>query len=210
MSHTSIESADANCFKYILNTFLHLQYAEKRFVFRNKNHERAINVSHKIWNAVESNDKHAVYGLIVCFDADVNTTYEEGTLTNEVVEPELISSSGSSSPKNSHSSTDVVYENIIPNLEKASLSISTLDLSKYGWTLLHLACYGDDLGMIELLLQYGSHINACDSLGRTPLHHCILHRRNTIAKLLLTRYFLIYLCIYVCDTTYFWGKTPIY
>ena len=196
MNHTSIKIVDANCFKYILNTFLHLQYADKRFVFRNKYHERAINVSHKIWNAVESNDKQAVYGLIVCFDADVNTTYEEGTLTNEGVKPELTSSSGSSSPKNSHSSTDVnVYENIIPHLEKASSSISTLDLSKYGWTLLHLACYGDDLGMIELLLQYGSQINACDSLGRTPLHHCILHRRNMIAKLLLTRYFLI--CMYI-------------
>ncbi|KAG6651414.1 hypothetical protein CIPAW_06G108900 [Carya illinoinensis] len=44
-----------------------------------------------------------------------------------------------------------------------------------------------DIGMIELLLQYGANINATDCRGQTPLHHCICRGRTTYVKLLLTR-----------------------
>ncbi|KAH0854669.1 hypothetical protein HID58_057724 [Brassica napus] len=54
-------------------------------------------------------------------------------------------------------------------------------------SLLHLACLYADIGMVELLLQYGAKINATDSKGRTPLHHCIISRRYAIARLLLMR-----------------------
>jgi len=56
-----------------------------------------------------------------------------------------------------------------------------------GCTLLHLACETADIGMIELLLQYGANINATDSRSQTPLHRCILRGRNAYVKLLLTR-----------------------
>ncbi|PVH37279.1 hypothetical protein PAHAL_6G282100 [Panicum hallii] len=56
-----------------------------------------------------------------------------------------------------------------------------------GFSLLHLACRVADVGMVELLLQYGSTVNMTDSKGRTPLHHCILKGRHQHAKLLLSR-----------------------
>lgn len=56
-----------------------------------------------------------------------------------------------------------------------------------GSTLLHVACETADIGMVELLLQYGANINATDLRGQTPLHRCILKGRSTIARLLLSR-----------------------
>jgi Arf-GAP/coiled-coil/ANK repeat/PH domain-containing protein len=64
-----------------------------------------------------------------------------------------------------------------------------------GCNLLHIACQIGDLSLVELLLQHGAQVDVADSLGRTPLHHCVLNGKNTCAKLLLTRY--IFLCILV-------------
>lgn len=60
-------------------------------------------------------------------------------------------------------------------------------LNLEGCTLLHIACETADIGMVELLLQYGANINATDMRGRTPLHRCILKGRSIIARLLLSR-----------------------
>ncbi|KAL7241352.1 hypothetical protein ACSBR2_006882 [Camellia fascicularis] len=56
-----------------------------------------------------------------------------------------------------------------------------------GCSLLHLACETADIGMLELLLQYGANINASDLRGQTPLHRCILGGKATFVKLLLSR-----------------------
>nr|AFK44284.1 unknown [Lotus japonicus] len=56
-----------------------------------------------------------------------------------------------------------------------------------GCTLLHLACETGDIGMLELLLQYGVNVNATDSRGQTPLHRCILKGKSILARLLLSR-----------------------
>jgi hypothetical protein len=75
-------------------------------------------------------------------------------------------------------------------LSPASTSSRTDDMEESceGFSLLHLACRVADVGMVELLLQYGSTVNMTDSKGRTPLHHCILKGRHQHAKLLLSRY----------------------
>lgn len=57
-----------------------------------------------------------------------------------------------------------------------------------GSSVLHLACLASDAGMVDLLLQYGADINACDSRGRTPLHYCITRGKPAAAKVLLVRY----------------------
>ncbi|CAN0906102.1 ADP-ribosylation factor GTPase-activating protein AGD1 [Linum grandiflorum] len=54
-------------------------------------------------------------------------------------------------------------------------------------SVLHLACLNTDIGMVELLLQYGANVNAFDSKNQTPLHHCIIGKRTAIARLLLAR-----------------------
>ncbi|GJT65901.1 ADP-ribosylation factor GTPase-activating protein AGD3 [Tanacetum coccineum] len=54
-----------------------------------------------------------------------------------------------------------------------------------GCTLLHLACETADVGMIELLLQYGANINVFSSRGR---HHSIIE--SSVEKLHVQRCFL--------------------
>ncbi|XP_050376318.1 ADP-ribosylation factor GTPase-activating protein AGD3-like isoform X2 [Argentina anserina] len=56
-----------------------------------------------------------------------------------------------------------------------------------GCSLLHLACQIADIGMVELLLQYGANINASDSKGQTPLHYCVMRGNPAITKMLLMR-----------------------
>lgn len=55
-------------------------------------------------------------------------------------------------------------------------------------SVLHMACLNSDVGMVELLLQHGADINACDSRGRTPLHYCIIRGNTKAAKALIIRY----------------------
>ncbi|XP_078433835.1 ARF GTPase-activating protein [Wolffia australiana] len=61
-------------------------------------------------------------------------------------------------------------------------------LDVQGLSLLHVACQSADLGMAELLLQYGANVNAGDlTRGLTPLHLCILEGKNELARLFLSR-----------------------
>lgn len=59
-------------------------------------------------------------------------------------------------------------------------------------SLLHLACQTADLGMVELLLQYGANINVADSKGQTPLHYCVMGGNAAVAKMLLMRCVSVY------------------
>lgn len=83
---------------------------------------------------------------------------------------------GDLSSKSSARSSNVSVENEL-------LSMEELD----GCSLLHLACEFADIGMLELLLQYGANVNASDSRGQTPLHRSILKGKASTARLLLTR-----------------------
>ncbi|GMY26635.1 ADP-ribosylation factor GTPase-activating protein AGD3 isoform X1 [Fagus crenata] len=169
--------------------FIHAKYAEKLFVRRPKDNQYPYLVAQQIWEGVRANDKKAVYRHIVNSEADVNAVFEQTSfgssltlakvmLLHEQTSLDHTSSCimGDSLERSSTSST---------NIAGASEGQTLEDLD--GCTLLHLACETADIGMIELLLQYGANINATDSRGQTPLHRCILRGRNTSAKLLLTR-----------------------
>ncbi|CAN6551039.1 unnamed protein product [Malus baccata var. baccata] len=169
--------------------FIHAKYAEKLFVRKPKDAQYTHLVAQQIWEGVRANDKKAVYRHIVNSEPDLNALYEQAacnsslTLAKVMLMHEQTSHDQSSSclagdslDKSSPSSS---------NLSGTSEGQQVEDLD--GCTLLHLACETADIGMLELLLQYGVNINVTDSRGQTPLDRCILRGKNTFAKLLLTR-----------------------
>ncbi|KAJ4720321.1 ADP-ribosylation factor GTPase-activating protein AGD3 [Melia azedarach] len=169
--------------------FIHAKYAEKLFVRKPKDNQYPHSIAQQIWEGVRANDKKAVYRHIVNCEVDVNVVYEQvscissltlakAMLMNEQTSLEHSSSclTGNSSDRSSSGSL---------NLASTSDGQAMDDLE--GCTLLHLACETADIGMLELLLQYGANINASDSRGQTPLHRCILRGKATFAKLLLSR-----------------------
>lgn len=146
-------------------------------------------MAHQIWEAVRANDKKAVYRHIVNFEADVNNVYVQPSPSSLTLAKVMLlqehsthdygssCSRGNSLDRSSTSSLNIEGTSEGQNLEDWD-----------GCTLLHLACETADIGMLELVLQYGANINATDSKGQTPLHHCIRKGRTTFAKLLLSRY----------------------
>ncbi|WVZ91965.1 hypothetical protein U9M48_038068 [Paspalum notatum var. saurae] len=171
--------------------FIHAKYVDKEFM---QNHNMDENqLAQQMWNCVAANDKKAAYSLIVRSHANVNFVYGEMPSTScltlgKALQQEQPASPPDGSPRffdcNSH-------DKISPreSLSPASTSSRTDDMEDTceGFSLLHIACRVADVGMIELLLQYGASVNMIDSKGRTPLHHCILKGRHQHAKLLLSR-----------------------
>ncbi|XP_038708108.1 ADP-ribosylation factor GTPase-activating protein AGD1 isoform X2 [Tripterygium wilfordii] len=141
--------------------FINTKYAEKKFVLKMKDNQHVL--GQQLWESVHANDKRAVYRCIVCSEADVIAHGQEFF--------------GDSFDKISSSCLSSVNKNRDQLIEECY----------DGCSLLHLACLNADVGMVELLLQYGANVNASDSRGRTPLHHCVISRRTEIAKLLLMR-----------------------
>ncbi|XP_047944708.1 ADP-ribosylation factor GTPase-activating protein AGD3-like [Salvia hispanica] len=137
--------------------YITAKYVEKSFVPKLKESEQLVSAAEQLWESVRKNDKKAVYRLIVLSGADVNAGYGQGMKSNKQENPD---------PN-------------VPAMEEDEL----FD----GCSLLHLACHSADISMVELLLQNGANISACDSKGQTPLHHSISRGGNAITKLLLTR-----------------------
>uniref|UniRef100_A0A5B6ZQY3 Putative ADP-ribosylation factor GTPase-activating protein AGD3 n=2 Tax=Davidia involucrata TaxID=16924 RepID=A0A5B6ZQY3_DAVIN len=169
----------------IKEKFIHAKYAEKLFVRKPKDNRT---VAQQIWEAVRTNDKKAVYRLIVNSEAEVNAVYEQLpcisslTLTKVMLLQEQTNLD--------HNSSCLTGDSLgksfsFSNSAGTSDSHTMEDLD--GCSLLHLACETADIGMLELLLQYGSNINDSDSRGQMPLHRCILRGRAAFAKLLLSR-----------------------
>ncbi|KAL9226437.1 hypothetical protein vseg_002251 [Gypsophila vaccaria] len=168
--------------------FIHAKYAEKLFVRKPKDTQHLRLLAQQIWEGVCNNDKKAVYRCIVNFEADVNAVYEIASSSSSITLAKVMLLSeqtshgqntniwtGELSSKSSESSS-VSAENEIPSME---------DLD--GCSLLHIASEFADIGMLELLLQYGANVNVFDSKGNTPLHRCILKGKAIAARLLLTR-----------------------
>ncbi|KAL1113695.1 hypothetical protein V6Z11_D02G206100 [Gossypium hirsutum] len=169
--------------------FIHAKYAEKLFVCKLKDEQHPQSVAQQIWEGVRANDKKAVYRYIVNCEVDLNAVYEQSsgsslTLAKVMLLQEHTNVCNNSSSYITGDSSDRSSASSF-NLVGTSEGQTTDDLD--GCTLLHLACETGDIGMIELLLQYGANINVMDSRGQTPLHRCILKGKAAVAKLLLTR-----------------------
>ncbi|KAL6567921.1 ADP-ribosylation factor GTPase-activating protein agd3 [Orobanche gracilis] len=177
--------------------FIHAKYAEKLFVRKpRENHS----VAKQMWDAVRAGDKKSVYGLIVNSETALNAKYEQGTGGSSsnpsliLAKVMLLQEQTALDPYSGCLGADVLHKSFSGSLNPANksegdsincnnTSIEDLD----GCSLLHLACETGDIGMIELLLQYGANVNATDSRSLTPLHHCINKGRTAFAKLLLSR-----------------------
>ncbi|KAM2125419.1 hypothetical protein ACFX1Q_015900 [Malus domestica] len=155
------------CYDDLISTkerYIHAKYAEKLFVRHTKNNQKLHVTGQQLCKSVRANDKKAVYRYIIGYEADVNARSVQALDDHSEDKP-------SSS-----------------NLNYVSRSeIQPAEDSAEDCTLLHLACQSADIGMVELLLQYGAHVNATDSKGQTPLHYCVIRGNIAIAKLLLTR-----------------------
>ena len=169
-----------------------MQYVEKLFTSKSDNEFDLSAAPCKIWNAVKTCNKKLVYRLLVCSGADANTTYDramEGNasahMSNNISRTQEIIISGFSSSSSAAIRDEKSFHSgeIVPSLKLDHSSSPDVD----GSTLLHLACQSGDIAMVELLIQYGAHVNAVDSSGQTPLHRCALHARTACAKLLLSR-----------------------
>ncbi|MED6160195.1 hypothetical protein PIB30_048977 [Stylosanthes scabra] len=149
--------------------FIHAKYSEKMFICRTKESDSVHSVAKKVWESICANDKKAVYRHIVKSAVDVNTihghTSDGSCNVTSPDNPKIPSSSSSSQCEN-----QLMAENLQP-----------------GSGVLHLACLTADAGMVELLLQYGANVSACDSKGQTPLHYCITGGNTEAAKVLLLR-----------------------
>ncbi|XP_051202955.1 ADP-ribosylation factor GTPase-activating protein AGD3 isoform X2 [Lolium perenne] len=170
--------------------FIHAKYADKEFVRRHSIDE--IHVAQQMWDNVTVNDKKGVYSLIVASHANVNLVYGQmasGLFLN--LGKALLQEQPASPPDGSPRFFDCDSQEKASPKELISRATSShvddMDDRYEGFSLLHLACRVADVGMVELLLQYGASVNASDSRGRTPLHHCILRGRHLQAKLLLSR-----------------------
>ncbi|KAK6160475.1 hypothetical protein DH2020_003856 [Rehmannia glutinosa] len=169
--------------------FIHAKYADKLFVRKPKeNHS----VAQHMLDAVRANDKKAVYGLIVNSEIDINAIYEQGISNSSLTLAKVMllqEQTAALDPYSGCLESEALHKTFSGPLNPGSTSegsiISIEDLD--GCSLLHLACETADIGMIELLLQYGANINATDSKAQTPLHRCIIKGKTAFAKLLLTR-----------------------
>ncbi|KAL9406845.1 hypothetical protein Peur_003817 [Populus x canadensis] len=174
----------------IKEKFIHAKYAEKAFVRKPRDHQSTRSVAQQIWEAVRANDKKAVYRLIVNHEADVSAVYEQASCSSSLTRAKTVLLQELANPDNCCSSYST--GNSLDRSSTISLNFpgttegQTLE-DVDGCTLLHLACETADIGMLELLLQYGANINSTDSGGQTPLHRCILRGEAGLAKMLLTR-----------------------
>ncbi|XP_057516607.1 ADP-ribosylation factor GTPase-activating protein AGD1-like isoform X1 [Amaranthus tricolor] len=169
--------------------FIHAKYEEKVFVRKKKANQTALSVSQEMWESVCANDKKAVYHLIICSEADVNSMHRQPSTAKSFFMSRVKDSDEAPLIHDADRGREISLE------RTASRSWSSLAKGKDpfrescfdGCTLLHLACQCTDVGMVELLLQYGANMDVADSRGQTPLHYCITEQKADIAKVLLMR-----------------------
>lgn len=176
----------------ILIHLLSHQYADKLFVQKTAGDQ--ISVAQQMWDSVCANDKKAVYHRIVASDAGVHIVYGSASANSSLTLAKAMLLQDQPTAVLDRSSSCLLSDTLHKSSTMSSISSAGNSDNRYelnecfeGFTLLHLACLTSDMGMVELLLQYGANVNSTDVKGRTPLHHCILRGRHLLAKLLLTR-----------------------
>ncbi|WOL07223.1 ADP-ribosylation factor GTPase-activating protein AGD4 [Canna indica] len=157
--------------------FVHSKYVEKSMIVRETSQSDLPLVNVRIWEAVKANDVKMAYRLLVASDASPNTKYDE-------VNNELCHVMGTPRYESSVSTEKEQFDPAVCQKIKDS---GEPDSCLQGCSLLHLACHGGVPVMLELLLQFGADINFQDYHGRTPLHHCICTKNNSLAKYLIRR-----------------------
>ncbi|XVF66730.1 hypothetical protein PTKIN_Ptkin10aG0061000 [Pterospermum kingtungense] len=168
--------------------FIHAKYAEKLFVRKPKDNQHPHSVAQQIWEGVRASDKKAVYRYIVNCEADVNAVYEQSPVPSlTLAKAMLLQEHANVDSNSSYITGDSPDRSSASSFNLVGTSEGQIMDDLDGCTLLHLACEVADIGMVELLLQYGANINATDSRGQMPLHRCILKGKAALAKLLLTR-----------------------
>lgn len=158
----------------------------------------------QLCKSVRANDKKAVYRHIISSEADVNaicgqaldgTPLKSGNVMqldekkNTWYQFGWIADISEDKPSSSNSNS----------LNKSE--VQPLEHIPKGSSLLHLACQSADIGMVELLLQYGANVNTSDLKGQTPLHCSVIRGNTSIAKMLLMR------SAFVCIS---WFKSVLY
>jgi Arf-GAP/coiled-coil/ANK repeat/PH domain-containing protein len=171
--------------------FIHAKYADKLFIRRKAKEDEGM-ARQEMWEAVSENDKKGVYRLIVTSDgSDLNDTscYNSLTLAKVMLLQEQEQELQHKGRRRSliHLDDDGVGDGDCDDDTTPNSSTAVRNDKMENWSLVHLACESGDIGMIELLLQYGANVNLSDSRGLMPLHLCILTRKLAIAKLLLSR-----------------------
>ena len=58
-------------------------------------------------------------------------------------------------------------------------------IDKFNMTSLHISCYGGHVYITNMLLAFGSNLNAFDMCGRTPLHYSCEEGHVGVTKVLL-------------------------
>ncbi|CDP18978.1 unnamed protein product [Coffea canephora] len=166
--------------------FIHAKYADKAFVQKIRDIRL---VAHQIWEAVRTNDKKAVYRLIVSSEADLNAVCEEAVSNSSLTlaKAMLLQEQSGIDHKYSYLEAESLGKLCSSSSHMASTSRIHMTEDLSGCSLLHLACETADIGMLELLLQYGVNINASDSRGQTALHRCVMRGKAPFVKLLLSR-----------------------
>ncbi|KAK4436761.1 ADP-ribosylation factor GTPase-activating protein AGD3 [Sesamum alatum] len=165
--------------------FIHAKYAEKHFVHKLKDSQHLLSVAEQLWESVRTNDKKAVYRLLVMWEADVNAVHGQASSLTSLTLANVMRLHEQANPDKNFHGMDVSTSKSLDSQEDGENPF--VDDIYNGSSLLHLACQTADIGMVELLLQHGANVNFCDSRGHTPLHHSIMRGRTGIAKLLVTR-----------------------
>lgn len=176
--------------------FIQAKYAEKAFVHNSKSDPSCLLMAQQIWDSVRTNNKKAVYQHIVTSNADVNAVYGQTPFNSSLTLAKAMLLQEQPTTMLDRTSSCIVGNSQGKIKASAMSSCSPARTSEErnkmdecfeGCLLLHVACQTADIGMIELLLQYGANVNATDGKGRTPLHHCVLKGRHSFAKLLISR-----------------------
>ncbi|CAI0463713.1 unnamed protein product [Linum tenue] len=160
--------------------FIHAKYAEKLFVRKPRENQY---LHQQMWEGVRANDKKALYRLMINNEVDINMVYDQATFNPSLTLAKAML-------LQEQTGVDLCSGCSTGSMNSAGTSEGgqiVVDDDQDGCTLIHLACETADIGMLELLLQYGANVNSTDSKGRTPLHRCVTGGRAAFAKLLLAR-----------------------